>query len=319
MVNFSRATSPPEQYLPGPLQSLCSQYRAHALDVRQTTLETARKELAYLGRFFVSLGPPRCPSEFFHRLEPACITDFLVEYAETHGEGARRWMHGSLRRFLRFCREHDYVSRDLSALVPAVRTPRMGRVPRCLPDECIAALTGSIEDDTPAGRRDTAVVWLLATYGVRGVQIRRLRLDHIDWLNERIHFPAAKGGRAVEQHLTAEVGNRLSDYIINARPESSCPEIFLTLEEPFLPLKAPCLSWILRRRIDRLDTELPEGVSRGTHGMRHAFASRMTGRVPFKDIADLLGHRDPDSTLIYGKVDTDALREAALPWPGGEL
>ena len=69
----------------------------------------------------------------------------------------------------------------------------------------------------------------------------------------------------------------------------------------------------------RLGLRLPEGVSHGSHGFRHAFATRMIGRVPFKDVTDCLGHRDPSSTLIYGKIDLEALREAALPWPGGEV
>ena len=319
MFFHSSVQSYPKDSLPDSFQFLCEQYCRHALEVRQTTLETACKELSYLRRFFLYSGPFRNTAELFKRLEPAFITDFLAGYADSHGWGARRWMHLSLRIFLRFCREYGYLNRDLSVLVPAVRTPRRGRVPRCLPDECIAALGSNIERDTAAGRRDAAIVWLLAAYGIRGVQIRRLRLEHLDWRNERIHFPAAKGGRRIEHHLTAEVGNRLSDYIVHARPRVERPEIFLTLTEPFRPLPAPCLSWVLRRRIDRLDTEPPEGVSRGTHGFRHSFAARMIGNVPFKELTDLLGHRDPDSTLIYGKVAADTLRQAALPWPGGEL
>jgi integrase len=63
--------------------------------------------------------------------------------------------------------------------------------------------------------------------------------------------------------------------------------------------------------------ELPEGGRYGSHGFRHAFASRMYGRIPFKDVVDMLGHRNPSSTLVYGKVEVAALRKAALPWPGG--
>lgn len=195
----------------------------------------------------------------------------------------------------------------------------MGRVPRCLPEECIETLRTGIERDTPAGIRDSAIVSLLSTYGVRGVQIRRLRLDDVNWEESRIRFPAAKGGRAVEQHLTAEAGNRLVDYIARARAECSHPQVFLTLTEPFHPLSSAAhLSSILRRRMKQLGLRPPEGVSLGTHGFRHAFAARMSGRVPFKEIVDLLGHRDPSSTLIYGKSDVDQLRQAALPWPGGD-
>ena len=92
----------------------------------------------------------------------------------------------------------------------------------------------------------------------------------------------------------------------------------MRLQEPFGPLTHPReLSIILRRRIKEAGITLPEGMSYGSHGFRHAFASRLCGRVPFKDIVDMLGHRDPSSTLIYGKVDMRALAKAALPWPGG--
>lgn len=309
--------SAPEVPLPGSLELLHEQYRREILDVRQVTIETAHEQLAYLNRFFEHTGPHLSPEELFNRLEPKLLADFLVEYADTHSLHSRRWMHLSLRMFLRFCRECGYIDRDLAFLVPAVRIPEAS-LPRCLPDECIAALGDDIEHETASGCRDAAVVQLLSTYGVRGVQIRRLRLEHVDWLGERIHFPAAKGGRPVDQHLTAEVGNRLSDYIAHGRPDSPCPEIFLTLTEPFHPLGASCLSEMLSRRIANLDTELPAGVSRGTHGFRHAFAARMTGRIPFKEVSDLMGHRDPDSTLVYGRIDVDALRGAALPWPGGD-
>lgn len=228
-------------------------------------------------------------------------------------------MQTSLRAFLRFAYHRSYLARDLSGLVPAVRTRRLGRVPRALPEDGIAALLAGIERDPPAGLRDAAIVGLLRTYGVRGVQLRRLRLGDLDWPEGRIHFPAAKGGRAIDQYLTAEAGDRLADDLTHGRPASAHPEVFLTLAAPFRPL--PCasdLSAMLRRRMAELGLQLPVGVSPGPHGFRHAFATRLTGRVPFTAVADRLGHRDPSSTLIYGKVNLDDLRQAALPWPGGE-
>jgi integrase/recombinase XerD len=301
------------------LAALCEQYRRHALTVRSMAAETVGEELLYLRRFFASFGPQGTPAALFGNLVPKRVSGFLVEYAAAHGPGSRRWMQISLRSFLRFAYDRSYLDRDLSGVVPSVRTRRMGRVPRVLPDACIAALQTGIARDTAAGLRDAAIVCLLSTYGVRGVQIRRLRLDHLDWRSGRIHFPAAKGGRPIEQHLTPEAGNRLAEYLTGARPPCSDPEVFLTLTEPFRPLpSASHLSAVLHRRMEQLGVRPPEGVSRGCHGFRHAFAGRMVGRVPFKDVVDQLGHRDPGSTLVYGKIGIDQLRQAALPWPGGD-
>jgi integrase/recombinase XerD len=305
--------------VPLSLPALREQYSDRACSIRAVVTETLKEELIYLQRLFDHFGSPDTAATLFARIRPATINAFLVEYARTHGLGSRRWMQFVLRSFLRFAYQYSHLKRDLSALVPSVRTPRMARLPRVLPDDCIAALDSGIKPDNPAGLRDSALVCLLATYGVRGIQIRRLCLQHVDWENGYIHFPAAKGGRPIQQYLTPKAGNRLTDYPIHGRPQSSRPEIFLTLREPFRPfLGASYFSAIIHRRMKELGVNVPAGVSAGTHGFRHAFASRMIGNVPFKNIVDMLGHRDPSSTLIYAKIDHSALSQAALPWPGGE-
>lgn len=226
-------------------------------------------------------------------------------------------MHAALRALLRFAYEEGFMAQDLSVLVPTVRSRASAHLPRALPESCIAALEGSIERHSPEGRRDAAIVCLLSTYGVRGAQIRRLRLEHLDWERARIHFGACKGGRPIEQHLTVRAGNRLADYIANGRPQSSCREVFLEPSTATALADSQALSRIIDRRLQQAGVCVPAGVSRGTHGFRHAFATRMVGRVPFKDLADMLGHRSPSSTLVYSKVDVQALSQAALPWPGG--
>jgi integrase len=223
-----------------------------------------------------------------------------------------------VRLFLRFAYLAEYLKSDFSALSPSVYTPRMGKLARAIPPDCIDRLVAGTVGETPADLRDRAILCLLSTYGVRGVQLRRLRLVDIDWAGSRIHFPAAKGGRAIEQHLTDTAGNRLADYLSRGRPVCGCPEVFLTAREPFGPIPRPqALSRILRNRMEQVGVELPEGVRYGSHGFRHAFAMRLCGRVPFKDLVDMLGHRDPSTSLIYGKSDVATLALAALPWPGG--
>jgi len=304
--------------LPKALSALAEEYHRDALRVRGVLDESAKAERPYLKRFFEYFGPPDSPESLFAAICPDAVTDCLIQYASRYGPGSRRCMQNTVRLFLRFAYLSGYLEADFSALSPCVRSPRMGKIARSIPSECIDALISSIGKETPADRRDSAMICLLSTYGVRGVQIRRLCLEDIDWARSRIHFPAVKRGRPVEQHLTAKAGNRLADYITNARPSSSCSEVFLRLREPFQPIAHPRqLSRIIRRRMVQVGVELPEGVPYGSHCFRHAFATRLYGRVPFMDVVDMLGHRDPSTTLIYGKVDVANLQKAALPWPGG--
>jgi integrase len=301
------------------LTVLRERFSHHALKIRGVCADTLKVRLISLDRLFSYFGPPRTAAELFAKLNHTTLSEFLIDYAARYGPGSRQNMHSAARGFLRFAYEERFMERDLSALVPTVRRRAMADIPKALPDSCISALEDSIDRSCPAGRRDAAIVCLLSTYGIRGVQVRRLRLEHIDWHNERIHFPAAKSGRPIEQHLTDRAGNRLADYIANARPQSPLPEVFLTLRSAVPLTDSSYLSRMIRRRLQRTQVSVPEGMSLGTHGLRHAFAVRMSGQVPFKDVVDMLGHRDPSSTLIYAKADVRTLQQAALPWPGSSL
>lgn len=297
------------------LLDLCEEYHHYAQRIRNLCADTIRERLRYLDYLFAYFGRPQTVAELFAALNSSTLTEFLLGYATGHESGTRQAMHATIRGFLRFVYEERYIPNDLSGLVPSVRRWALSELPRALPESCIRALEESIDQSCPAGRRDAAILCLLSTYGVRGIQIRNLRLDHIDWQNERIHFPPAKRGRPIEQHLTVKAGNRLAEYITHARPTSDLPEVFLTLTTASAMTGRTYLSGMVGQRLARAKIAVPEGVSHGTHGFRHAFAVRMTGRVPFKDVVDMLGHRDPSSALIYAKADVQTLQQAALPWP----
>ena len=305
--------------LPSTLRALADEYHSHAKVVRGVLDVTADAERPYLRRFLDWFGPPGTPAALFAAIGAGSVTGCLVAYAAAHGPGSRRGMQKTVRLFLRFAWMAGYLPCDLSALSPSVRTPRMGKLARAIPPESIERVVSSVGCLEPVDLRDRAMLCLLSTYGVRGVQVRRLQLEDLDWDGERIRFPAVKGGRPVEQPLVAKVGNCLADYMTRGRPASPCREVFLTDRPPFGAIAHPRqLSRIVRRRLERAGVELPQGVAYGSHGFRHAFASRLYGRVPFKEIVDLLGHRDPSTTLVYGKVDLAALSEAMVPWPEEE-
>lgn len=313
--SYSSATP---SVVPPTLHALAEQYRLHALKVRGVLEESAKAEAPYLRRFFEYFHVSDSPVDLFAAITPDTVANYLAWYAARYGRGSRCSMQNTLRLFLRFAYLCGYMGADLSSLSPSVRTWRMGKLARSIPSDCMETLVSSIGAETPLDRRDAAIICLLCTYGVRGVQIRRLRLEDIDWERSQIHFSAVKRGRSVEQHLTPKAGNRLTEYITTGRPSASCKEVFLTMHEPFRPIASPReLSKILRHRLEQAGIELPQGVAYGSHCFRHAFASRLYGRVPFKEIVDMLGHRDPSTTLRYGKVDVMSLQKAALPWPGG--
>ena len=169
---------------PGTLEDLARQYRWHAVHERGVLAETAQAEQLYVGRFFDWFGPPDSPIRLFAAITPDSISAFLSSYASGHEPGSRSNMQKALRAFLRFAYFERYLKADLSFLSPVPRVRRMGKVVRALPAECIERMVSHINGDCVADLRDRALLALLSTYGVRGVQVRRLRLCDIDWDQE---------------------------------------------------------------------------------------------------------------------------------------
>lgn len=301
---------------PATITELFDEYSAYASRVRNLAADTVEEQRLYLDRAAAGLSAGTV-AELFSAFTPRRLMSFVADYASAHGAGSRRWLQTALRSMLRFCHLRGYVGTDLSGWVPSIRLPRLASIPKAIPDGAAAALLVGIDLSRPPGRRDAAIIQLLAAYGVRGFQIRHLRLSDLDWEAGSIRFPACKRGKEVVQHLTSEVGNRLSEYIRLERPAASGrDEVFLGTPPPHHPLKRSAdLSSMIGRRLRQAGVELPRGVSRGAHGFRHAFASRLCGKIPIKHISDMLGHRDPSSVMVYAKVNFDDLAQAALPWP----
>lgn len=266
-----------------------------------------------LSQFLQWLGP-QATAEGMSELTPETVERFFLSYAQKMGRSARRSMQSALRTFFRFCLHRGFVQRPLDVAVPTLRTYKLATVPRALTDEEAQKVLNGINRGNNAGRRDYAICRMLYTYGVRGGQIRALRLQDIDWAADQIFFKALKNGKDSLLPLTSEVGQSLLDYLKNARPSSVYQEVFLTTRAPYHPLpNSGTLSSIVSRHIQAAGINCH---SKGAHIFRHSFATRLLQKGhSLKEIADVLGHRHLGTTFIYTKVDFNALKQVGLAWP----
>ena len=266
-----------------------------------------------LSQFLEWLGSKATP-QGLAELTPETVERFFLSYAQKIGRSARHSMQAALRTFFRFCLHQGYIQRPLDCAVPTLRTYKLATVPRGLTDEQAQKVVQSINRSSHAGRRDYAICQMLYTYGVRGGQVRALRLEDVNWARNKILFKASKHGKDSLLPLTAQVGESLLDYLQNARPPCQDRHVFLTTRAPYYALAhSNSLSAIVDRciRVAGIDV-----ASKGAHTFRHCFATRMVQRgYPLKAVADVLGHRYLSTTFIYTKVDFNALSQVALEWP----
>lgn len=221
----------------------------------------------------------------------------------------------ALRSFLRYVCYRGKAKLDLAAAVPIVANWSMSSIPRAITEDQVRQLLTSIDQRTAIGRRDYAILLLLARLGLRSGEVASLELDDIDWNVGQLSV-CGKTGQRSELPLTSEVGKVIAAYLRCGRPQSTSRRVFLRAKAPVRGFRGSSgVGSIVRHRLQRAGIDAP---TLGAHQFRHGFASGLLRHgASLGEIGELLGHHSPETTKIYITVDLDALRTLALPWPGG--
>lgn len=221
----------------------------------------------------------------------------------------------ALRAFLRYARYRGAITQDLVAAVPAVAHWSMPAIPRAIPAQSVRRLLASIDRTTARGRRDYAILLLLARLGLRASEVAFLELDDLDWTGGQVTV-RGKGGARAALPLPGDVGAAIAAYLRHGRPRCGCRRVFVRAHAPRCGFAGPsAIDGIVGDALARADVSAP---TKGAHQFRHALATEMLRHgASLTEIGEILRHRSPETTKIYTKVDLDALRTLALPWPGG--
>jgi len=217
-----------------------------------------------------------------------------------------------VRCFLRYLAGKGQVPVGLDSQIDTPRLYRLEQLPRALPWETVTALLQSIDRTTSLGLRDHAILFLIATYGLRCCEIVTLALDDIDWRKGALHIQQRKTGSYLGLPLTDAVRTVLVRYLRDGRVmHVACRELFLRTRAPIGPLGPTAVSMIFERRAAESGLEIPFF---GAHCLRHSYAVHLMRRgVALKTLGDLLGHRNAESTQTYLRLATEDLRGVALP------
>jgi integrase/recombinase XerD len=252
------------------------------------------------------------------KLSQLCAGDIarFVQRQASHLHRKRaKLLTTALRSFFRYARYLGKTKLDLAAAVPAVADWSMSSIPRAIAAEQIRQLLASIDRHTAMGCRDYAILLLLARLGLRSGEVASLELDNIDWNAGQLSV-SGKSGQRSELPLPAEVGDAIAAYLRRGRPQTTSRRVFLRARAPIRGFRgASGVGSIVRHRLQRASIDAP---THGAHQFRHGLATQMLRQgASLDEIGEVLGHHNPQTTTIYTKVDLEALRALAMPWPGG--
>jgi site-specific recombinase XerD len=307
------ATRRPKKPPLSPKQRLTTNYGRYLLEERGLTQATVVNYVPFIDQF-LSTRFPQSPCKL-SQLRARDVTDFVRCQAHKFSPGRAQLLVTALRSFLRYLRYHGKITTDLNACVPTVARWSFATLPKFLPAGTVQRVLDRNNRTTSIGRRDYAILLLLARLGLRACEIVALNLEDIDWENARITI-RSKGGRWAQLPLPTDVGKALALYLRHGRPSCSCRRVFIRDRAPRIGFaNSIAVSSLVMRALERAGVD---SARKGAHLFRHSLATDMIRQgASLDEIGELLRHQSPNTTAIYAKVDLPALRPLALPWPGG--
>lgn len=248
------------------------------------------------------------------RLDAPTLRAFLLERARGRSSESVRLLATSLRSFLRFLHAQGEIRNDLTAAIPTVRRWTQPGIPRTLAPAEVNRILEAPDRVTATGRRDYAILLLLARLGLRSSEILSLELGDLHWRTGELLI-RGKGSRQDLLPLPRDAGAAIARYLRWDRGGRATRRVFLRTIAPRVPLAGPAsIGHIVRRAMAKAGVQRPRQIA--AHLFRHTLASRMLHQgADLREIAQVLRHRALVSTEIYAKIDLGALQEVVRPWP----
>jgi integrase/recombinase XerD len=295
-----------------PVDACMARYRRYLHDDRGLAEDTIVGYVRYSERFLRDVfgnGPVT-----FSKMEARHVVQFVQRQAKRMQRKGAKHMTTALRSFFRYLRYIGSLRIDLIAAVPVVANWSQTSIPRGIASEQVSRLLSQVDRRTAVGKRDYAILLLLARLGLRSREVAFLELDDIDWQAGSLSA-RAKGGTRLQLPLPTEVGEAIVAYLRDGRPTSSSRRVFLRASAPYRGfLGQRSVGSIVRTALLRAGIDAP---TTGAHQFRHGLATDMLRQgASLVEIGQVLGHKNAQTTRIYAKVDLDGLRTLALPWPG---
>lgn len=262
-------------------------------------------------RFLATLPPPAAASVAV--LDASIVTAFMIDFCRGRNVNSAKSMARSVRAFLRFAHATGRISNDLAGAVPVLASWNLASLPRAVPAGDVERLleVAAHSRFCVSGRRNYAILQLLARLGLRRGEVAALGLDDIDWRSGEITI-TGKGARFERLPLLAQPGEAIVEWLEDGRPPCQSRTVFTTLRPAGWPLSTGAIGHIVRT------ASRTAGIPQfGAHRLRHTLATEMLrAGASLPEVGQVLRHRSARSTAIYAKVDEMALRPLVQPWPG---
>jgi site-specific recombinase XerD len=281
---------------------------------RGLTPKSIIRHLPVIRRFLHEMCPAGASD--LGKISQADVTGYIERHARDLSAGSGKAMCWSLRAFLRYLHQNGLNPLPLAGSVPSIRRWKLASLPTHLSAAQVQKVLDCCDRTTALGRRDYAILMMLAKLGLRADEVATLTLDDFDWRSGEM-LVRSKGRQRARMPMPPDVGAAVVAYLRDGRPTSSCRRLFLRTLAPKVGFASGCaVTMIAKTALERAG--IRGYAHQGAHIFRHSLATELLrAGATLSEIGQLLRHESHDTTRIYAKVDIEALRTLSLSWPGG--
>ena len=295
-------------------EQIFAEFSAYLQSERGLLPKSIVRHLPAVRRFLHEVCP--AGADDLGKIRQETVTSYVERHARDRSPASGKAMGWSLRAFLRYLHHQGLSPLALAGCVPSIRSWRLASLPSHLSAAQVHEVLAGCDRVTAMGRRDFAILMMLARLGLRADEIATLTLDDIDWRAGEMLL-SAKGRQRARMPIPPDVGAAVVAYLRDGRPKSPCRRLFLRTLAPHVGFTSGCaITWIAKTALERAG--IRGCAHHGAHLFRHSLATELLrSGATLSEIGQLLRHESHDTTRIYAKVDIDTLRTLSLPWPGG--